>query len=695
MPRLRFPGILFALLAVAGGAVLFAGDGERPAPRPPSVPLITHDPYFSIWSPSDRLADEWPVHWTGRPHALSALVRIDGKPFRVMGRGPWGSTPMTQTSLEVFPTRTVYAFADAGVELTLAFLCPLLPSDLDVLSRPVTYVTAAVRSTDGGRHAVQVYFDAAAEIAVNTPDQKVVWGRLAVPGLEVLSFGSQDQRVLDKKGDNLRIDWGHFYLAVPDALRPVTRLGSSDACRESFWKAGWTGETADEADMPRSVSEGYPVAAAGFVLNEVGADPVARHWLVAYDDRFSIEYFHRKLRPYWRRNGWGAAELLQKAATDYEKLAGVCREFDDALLAALTKAGGARYAWIATLAFRQSIAAHKLAADFDGTPLFFPKENFSNGCIATVDVIYPSAPLYLHLSPPLMRAMLRPVLDYAASGRWPFPFAPHDLGTYPQANGQVYGGGEESEEDQMPVEESGNMLILAAALTRAEGSVEFLKPYEPLLRRWAEYLKEKGLDPENQLCTDDFAGHLAHNANLSLKAILGLRAYADVAGRLGRKAEAKAYAATAARFAADWLRMADDGDHFRLAFDKPGTWSQKYNLVWDRLLGYGLFPASVADKEMAFYLKSQNRYGLPLDNRKDYTKLDWILWTACLTGRPGDFAALVDPVYDFLNETPDRIPMTDWYGTKDGRKVGFQARSVVGGVFLKMLEPWPKPSAKR
>ncbi|MBN2207629.1 MAG: DUF4965 domain-containing protein, partial [Candidatus Aminicenantes bacterium] len=640
MPRRRFPGILFALFAFAGGAALFASDGERPLPRPPSVPLVTHDPYFSIWSPSDRLADGWPVHWTGRPHALSALVRVDGKPFRVMGRGPWGSTPMTQTGLEVFPTRTVYVFADAGVELTLTFLCPLLPSDLDVLSRPVTYITAGVRSTDGAGHDVQLYLDASAEIAVNTPDQKVVWGRLAVPGLEVLSFGSRDQRLLEKRGDDLRIDWGYFYLAVPRDLRPVTRLGSSGACRESFWNDGWADEVADEADMPRSVSEGYPVAAAGFVLDKVGAEPASRRWILAYDDRFSIEHFHRKLRPYWRRTGWEASQLLRQAALDYDKLAAACREFDVALLAALTGAGGAKYAWIATLAFRQSIAAHKLAVDVDGTPLFFPKENCSNGCIATVDVIYPSAPLYLYLSPPLMKAMLRPVFDYAASGRWPFPVAPHDLGTYPHANGQVYGGGEESEEDQMPVEESGNMLILAAALARAEESVEFLRPYEPLLRCWAEFLKDKGLDPENQLCTDDFAGHLAHNANLSLKAILGLRAYADLAGRLGKKAEAKAYAATAARFASEWLRLADDGDHYRLAFDKPGTWSQKYNLVWDRILGYNLFPAAVADKEMAYYRKSQNRYGLPLDNRKDYTKLDWVLWTACLTGRADDFAAL-------------------------------------------------------
>ena len=137
--------------------------------------------------------------------------------------------------------------------------------------------------------------------------------------------------------------------------------------------------------------------------------------------------------------------------------------------------------------------------------------------------------------------------------------------------------------------------------------------------------------------------------------------------------------------AAKWSPMARDGDHFRLAFDRPATWSQKYNLVWDRLLGFGLFPPDVAQTEVAYYLTKQNPYGLPLDNRKAYTKSDWLLWTATLADSRRDFDALVAPLDRFINESPSRVPFTDWYDTVTGRQTGFQARSVIGGVYVKML----------
>ncbi|MCA9059469.1 MAG: DUF1793 domain-containing protein, partial [Planctomycetaceae bacterium] len=313
------------------------------------------------------------------------------------------------------------------------------------------------------------------------------------------------------------------------------------------------------------------------------------------------------------------------------------------------------------------------------------------------DVFYPMAPQFLLCGPTLTKSVLAPFMEYAASDRWKFPFAPHDLGTYPKANGQRYGGGEHSEENQMPVEECGNLLLLFGALAQMEGNADYAALYWPQLSQWAAYLQEKGFDPENQLCTDDFAGHMAHNVNLSAKAICGLSAYARLCRLRGLNDEADRYQRTAQSFAKQWVDAAADGDHYRLAFDRTNTWSQKYNLVWDRILNLDLFPDDVYLTEMRYYRRIQHQYGLPLDNRSDYTKLDWILWTATLTQNQDDFQSLVHPVYDFISATPDRSPLTDWYYTSTARKVGFTARPVVGGVFLRaMYSPtvWQKYASR-
>jgi hypothetical protein len=668
-----------ALLSLAACALPLAAAAQDF--RPPAVPLAACDPYFSIWSAADRLTDDVTRHWTGTEQPLTGLVRIDGRAYRIMGSLPRELRAMAQQRVEVHPTTTAYTFEWDGVRVGLAFLTPALPARLDVLSRPVTYLTWEAQSVDGRAHAVSVYLDATAPLAVNTPDQDVVWARYRLPGLQVLKMGSREQAVLAKSGDNLRIDWGYLYLAAPEGFTALAP--HADAVR-AFAERGSL-PAADDLEMPRAARRQTPALAFAADLGQVGGERVSRHAILAYDDQFSVEYLERKLRPFWRRGGAGAEDLLRDAERDYAALVRESRAFDQDSTADLAAAGGEKYARLAALAYRQAIAAHKLAADADGTPLFFPKENFSNGCIGTVDVIYPSSPLFLLLNPELLKASLTPLMQYAGLPRWRFPFAPHDLGTYPLANGQVYGGGEKSEVNQMPVEESGNMLLMVAGIAAAEGDARYAQRYWPVLARWAEYLKDKGLDPENQLCTDDFAGHLAHNANLSLKAILALGAFGKLCRMSGKSGEATAYESLAREFAGRWVRMAADDGHYRLAFDKPGTWSQKYNLVWDRLLGLNLFPPEVARREITFYKTRLNRYGLPLDSRAEYTKLDWVLWTATLADSRADFEALVEPSYRFAHESPSRVPLSDWYWTQNAKQRGFQARSVVGGVWIKLL----------
>ncbi|MGD0342405.1 MAG: DUF4965 domain-containing protein [Bacteroidales bacterium] len=664
--------------------------------RPPSVPLVTHDPYFSIWSPADRLSDQETVHWTGTKNPLHCMIRIDGQAFRIMGANPTNIEPLKQTGLSVTPTRSLYEFGNSKIKLSLSFTSPLLTNDLDVLSRPVTYVSWNIYSDDGQIHDIQLYFDCGAEIAVNTPEQSVTWEEPAIQGLKTAKIGCLDQKYLNKPGDNIRIDWGYVYLSVPQEQNAIISINSRASLFNSFIKLGKLPES-EAFVTPRNVKDGFISMAAVWTPGKVGSSGIVQWAMLAYDDIYSIRYFEDDLQAWWRRNGLTFDRLLQTASKDYNKLINNCISFDKELMADLEKSGGKNYAQMCALVYRQCLAAQKLVADKKGLPLLFPKENFSNGCISTVDVIYPFSPFVLLFSPALTKAMLQPVLDYSVSQRWKFPFAPHDLGKYPYATGQVYGGGEKDERDQMPVEETGNMIIMLTALAKAEGNANYSKKYWPLIEKWADYLLSKGFDPENQLCTDDFAGHLAHNVNLSAKAIVAIASISVLCEMTGDKEKANDYRKKAESMAKDWIRLATEGNHTLLAYDQPSTWSQKYNLVWDKLLDLNLFPKEVFQKEINFYKTVQAQYGLPLDNRERYTKNDWITWTATLADNKNDFKTIFDPVYYFADNTPNRVPVSDWYIVDNAQQRGFQARSVVGGFFIRMLSDktiWNKWASK-
>jgi hypothetical protein len=479
-----------------------------------------------------------------------------------------------------------------------------------------------------------------------------------------------------KKGDDIRIDWGYLYLAAIRKENTGIGTGKYYDMKKLFAEEGMLspdgisslGDTQAESVLAFYEDHGEVSSSAdGFVM-------------IGYDDLYSIQYFKDNRQAYWKHNGEVTMlDALERASKDYTSVMKRCRDFDARLMKDAEEAGSREYAELCALAYRQAIAAHKLVTDKDDNLLFLSKENFSNGSIGTVDITYPSSPLFLIYNHDLLKGMLTPIFYFSESGQWTKPFAAHDVGTYPLANGQTYGG-------DMPVEESGNMLILTTAIALREGNANYAAKHWDVLTTWADYLLQKGLDPENQLCTDDFAGHLAHNANLSIKAIMGIAGYGKLAEMLGKKETAEKYITSAKDMAHKWTQMADAGDHYRLTFDQPDTWSQKYNLIWDKLFGLNIFPHEIAQKEIVYYLTRQNKYGLPLDSRKTYTKSDWILWSACLTDDINAFEQLIAPIYNYANETTTLMPLSDWHETINGKSVGFRARSVVGGYFMKMLE---------
>jgi hypothetical protein len=600
----------------------------------------------------------------GGRHLDAGIVEEDAQDIKIAAA--------TQTNVSVEATTTKYTFTAGNVELQVSFTSPLLLNDIKLTARPISYINYAVKSTDAKSHKVDVFFGASSNIAVNTPNQAVSAWKTSKNGLSILKTGTVEQPVLKKRGDDVRIDWGYLYVAVPARFNATQFIGTQNESLKGFVNAKYPSPIQVLKSKSLNLSSVIP-------FGSVSSTMIEKYILLGYDDLKSVEYFGEKLLPVWRQSASQQFEdQLVEASTQYPSLKTKCAAFDAKLYADAKKAGGSEYADMCKLAYRQAIAAHKIVYAPNGDILFLSKENFSNGSINTVDVTYPSAPQFLLYNPELLKGMLNGIFYYSESGKWKKPFAAHDLGTYPLANGQTYG-------EDMPVEEAGNMIILTAAITKADGNAKYAEKHWEVMSVWANYLLREGFDPANQLCTDDFAGHLARNANLSVKAIVALGGYAQMAQLLGKNDIATKYRTAALQMAQNWMKLADDGDHYALTFNNKNTWSQKYNLVWDKLLKLDLFPKEVYKKEINFYLTKQKDFGLPLDSRRTYTKSDWIMWTATLADNEADFQKFVHPIYRFATETENRVPLSDWHETTNGKMTGFQARSVVGGYFIKML----------
>jgi hypothetical protein len=625
--------------------------------RAPAVPLITVDPYFSVWSNSDLLYDSTTVHWTGKPNAIIGIANIDQKDYLFMGKKE-ACESMQQMSCEVDALSTTYTFVGGNIELSLIFTTPLLLTNLKVLSRPVSYLKAEVKSLDQADHDVKISIWVEEDLCLNSPKEQEAKGEVCLlPGSSTCArMGNIQQEVLNKAGDDVRIDWGYFYLTVDSEKSQVNIHKTED----------------------RTALEG---------LAELNTHTQNQALFVfAYDDIYSLQYFGVNIKGYWVKESEDILQIIHNAINEYRDIKQECDRFSDELTQRAKNSGGEKYAELLNLAYRQAIAAHKLCIDQENKLLFISKECFSNGCAATVDVTYPSIPLFLLYNPKLIEGMLRPIFHYANTLDWCFDFAPHDVGTYPLINGQAYSNGTDPS-DQMPVEECGNMIITVAAMCKADNDYTFAKEHRKLLTQWVEYLMLYGEDPDNQLCTDDFAGHLAHNCNLSVKAIMGIASFGIIMENIEGSDASELYYKTAKKMAQSWIKRASNEDgSYRLTFDQTNTFSMKYNMVWDKIFNLGIFPQEVIEQEAQSYLTRINQYGMPLDNRAKYTKSDWLVWSGALMEKQTDFETFIEPLWYAYHETESRVPMTDWYDTETAKQIGFQHRSVQGGLFIKLLK---------
>lgn len=636
--------------------------------RPVAVPLITIDPYFSIWSCSDKLYDCYTKHWTEKPWPIFIGLYVDGVLNTIAGVDRDYISlrdRIHQTDLQITPLSTVYTFENEITKVVLTFTTPLLLERLDILTRPVSYMSYDIEMKKDAED-VKFVFGISSQGCVNSHKQNVQFKKTDYS----ICCGNVIQNPLSEAGDRVTIDWGYLHLCDEDAYiaGPPNRFHGIEPINRST----------DTREFGRNymLNTTYNVHTDMPYLCTVRTERKGVITL-AYDEIKPIEYFHEQLDEYYTKYYESFATMVSAAIREYPEIKKMCDAFDSLLM---KEAGtyNEEYQYITSLAYRQAIAAHKLVEDKEGNIIFLSKENDSNGCIGTLDVTYPSIPLFLKYNPELVKGMLRPIIKYAKSEQWKFDFTPHDVGRYPIANGQVYR--DNRREFQMPVEEAGNMLLCLAAVKKYKnGDTELFDENKSMMKSWVEYLIRYGYDPADQLCTDDFAGRLARNCNLSLKAILGIAAYADLSGD-------ETYMNIAKEWAKNW-EIDAKANHVgtRLTFDDSEGWSIKYNMVWDNILGYGIFSDEIKKNEVKVYTEKMNRYGVPLDSREYYTKIDWLMWSGCIWNDKEYFDKVCKCIANMINESSSRVPLSDWYYTTNAEYRNFINRSVVGGLFIRLI----------
>ncbi|MBP3632995.1 MAG: DUF4965 domain-containing protein [Oscillospiraceae bacterium] len=633
--------------------------------RVPAVPLITADPYFSIWSMEEKLPGYDTYHWTAVPQRLTGTLFVDGEPFVFLGKAE--GTEMEESFREMDLFTSTFLFETDKVSLMVEFTAPLMPQMPDIMARPVNYLTAFVQMKDGEEHDCRLQLTACDEICLERQFDCPTVFKTGDHGS--YTYGSLEnalQRPLAHSGDDVRIRWGTFYMATQQPGAEFTVTEEKRVCMVS-----------------KTMVLNMPISTAAVVC-------------FAYDDLKSLSYFGTPVEGWWKQSFDDAFALLEAAFADYGQIMSGCQSISDEICASAEAVGGEKYKELLILSWRQTMAAHKLAADPDGKLICISKECFSDGDAATVDVTYPASPVFLLYNPELLRGMLEPVFDYAASDAWQSDCAPHDLGIYPILDGQQYKD-PQGNFVHMPVEECGNMIILTAAYVKASGDLAFARKQMPLLEKWVRYLEENGIDPADQLCTDDFAGKSPHNCNLTLKAIMGVAGYGILHGLLGNKRLEAQYLAQAGELADSWcVRAAGKDGGTRRAFDLEDGFSLKYNMVWDKVFGTKLFDEAFVEQELRSYVPRTNTYGVPLDERADYTKSDWIVWCASMTKDKQLFETLVAPVWKAYHEMQTRFPMGDWYNSVTGnmerypdlyadRIISFQNRPVQGAMAMPLL----------
>ncbi|THH06365.1 hypothetical protein EW145_g4138 [Phellinidium pouzarii] len=713
---LRFAMLFVSIPHSVYGAITWSATPFNPA----AVPLAVRTPYLSCWlaqGPGAALNDVWPSFWTNTILGWAGFVRVDNIVYSFLGApAVQGATfsKAVQKSMEFTATQSTFVLTAGPVDLTATFLSPVEPKDLVRQSLPFSYLSLTAAPNDGNAHSVQVYTDISAEWITGDNSLTANWTTSVgdvithqvqlVDQTEFSEISDHIQRVclvLSIQGQPSNIDvvlQSEILNARFQSANTTYQTGQDIVVRAQFINNGVLENTEDSNF--RAVSDNWPVFAFAEDLGEVttsSSSPVV--FSVGHFRDPTVEYIiandQLQMRsPYFLTAYSTVTDAVSFFLGDFSNAVQSAKAFDSQIFTDAEMISS-EYAAIVQLSVRQAFGATEITVskNSDGTfnssdILIFMKEISSDGNVNTVDVIFPSWPIFLYTNPELGRYLLEGLFRYQATGQYPNKYSAHDLGTtYPQAVGHNDG-----KDEPMPVEESGNMLIMTLSYTQATGDNFLINTYFDLLDQWTQFLINDSLIPANQISTDDFAGSLANQTNLAIKGLIGIKAMSVISGLLNDTQRESNYSSIASSYVTQWqgFAIASSGDHLTLSYGNDSSWGLSYNLYGDKLLKTNLFPQAIYDMQTAWYKTVDNAFGVPLDTRghfisHTYTKSDWQLWTASIMSETAVRDQFVSAVQKYAADGLSNAPLGDWYETTNGGPEIFRARPVVGGHLALLL----------
>ncbi len=624
----------------------------------PSYPLITIDPFMSIWSSGKTLNSKDTQIWHGHRKSLIGTIYLDHiYHLCFMGKPENEDEIIPQTSVDVTPLITTYTFENEVLKLTVKFWTPLIIDDVYKLSLPVSFIDYEIEILDGKEHTVEIGISVGGEFCFNKKLGHLTYGAKDFEDYSVVFMGNKKQEPLHESGDGVSADWGYVYL---------------------------TGGKGGYSSGKYGIHNEYESLKGTFIF--------------AFDDIKSIEYFGTQYPGLWKEKYEDIFKAIEYARENHDSLLEDAKRIDNMILADSEKFGK-DYQNILIASYRQVLAGHKIFRDKDGEILYFSKECHSNGCINTVDVSYPAIPLFLLYNPELIKGMMVGIFEFARMSAWGYDFAPHDIGQYPIANGQVYGHPRgnaflpekkiylekkthQKFKTQMPIEECGNMLAMAYLHYHYTGDTSVIEKNFDLLEKWTKYLIDAGVILENQLCTDDFAGHSKRNINLAIKGVIGIAFFHEICKALNKNED---YMKTAKDYAEKLYALVLEDGTLPFSVGDSDTWSLKYNMVWDKIMGWNLFPEKLYEAEIKKYNEKLTEYGVPLDHRSSLAKTDWMLWASILDKTDESVKKFSKSLINYLADTKEPYPFPDWTDTVKAFRHGFAHRTVQGGLWMPVL----------